>query len=762
MPLLLPNLDDRTWSDLTAEAVSLLPVYGPQWTDQNYSDPGITLFELNAAIAEMDIFWLNQVSNRDRQKYAALVGVTPRPGRPAHAVVSLSLGKGTNPLFLPRGLEFCGKDAFGVATPFTMGHDITVAPGAIAAIQSQDSCGYHDLTPQWTRNAVLNPFGTGPQPGMAFYIGLTDALRPGHAARLFFTCAGDDSGPEERERLHIQAEEAARPCGVTVGCRCSASQTTTAEVSDEPERQPLVHYGVRTQWQYLADVAGNFEWVALDAAAGDVVDDTRAFTLDGAVTVRLPGDMALATVGAVSQPHYYIRSLPLAGRYDAAPALQDVAFNGALLEQVVPASSTLTIVPGTAVTVGRGGPPQPDSRATMSVQLDGEGRIVELALGQGATDDPRFVILDFEPPAVGKPGKLCIEAAFLGFGMGFPRQQVTLPAGQAEPADVDLYTLESGAWLRWRMRPDFLASTRSDRHAVLDAAAGTIRFGNGEKGRVPPSGCLIFASFRLTRAQAGNLAAGQVNDVADSAHNRALLKALGKGSDPWSTVWTDLDSTANPLPARGGAADETLDQALARADARVATSGRAVTLDDYERLAKKTPGTGIARVKAIADLHPDFPCFKAPGMITVIVLPYLPKGSPMPTPGLLNAVERWLRPRRVIGTRVAVTGPTYLNVAVQATVQSVTGASKTAVQQAIIAAVNKFFDPLTGGPDGTGWPFGRQVYRAEMMKIIDSVAGVDFISALALVADGGQPQCGNVCLGPTWLVQAGTHQITVL
>jgi hypothetical protein len=91
-----------------------------------------------------------------------------------------------------------------------------------------------------------------------------------------------------------------------------------------------------------------------------------------------------------------------------------------------------------------------------------------------------------------------------------------------------------------------------------------------------------------------------------------------------------------------------------------------------------------------------------------------------------------------------------------------TGTNRTKLQQAITKAINHFFDPLTGGPEGSGWPFGRDVYRSEVMKVIDEVPGVDYVASLALVAGCGQPQCGNVCLGPTWLVAAGAHQVTVL
>jgi hypothetical protein len=88
--------------------------------------------------------------------------------------------------------------------------------------------------------------------------------------------------------------------------------------------------------------------------------------------------------------------------------------------------------------------------------------------------------------------------------------------------------------------------------------------------------------------------------------------------------------------------------------------------------------------------------------------------------------------------------------------------NKAALQQRITAALDDFFNPLTGGPDGGGWPFGRDVYRSEVLQVIDEVAGVDHVVAMELIADGCDPQCGNICLAPTQLVAAGEHEIEVI
>ena len=537
-----------------------------------------------------------------------------------------------------------------------------------------------------------------------------------------------------------------------------------------PRSPPLTKRQTSHRSTMACAPSGNIRPTRVDRFSGslsihqknEVVDDTRAFTLDGAVTFSVPALMAQVSIGDVPTLYYYVRCRFDAGRYDAAPSLQDVALNGISAKQSVPSWTSFAIDANATIVYSSLGPPKPNDLTNLRMTLDPQANIVQITFGAGAVTDPQFRVLSFQAPAAGSPGELSLEAVFLGFGDGFPYQQVTLPDPPVEPSSLRLYTLEDGGWYSWELRPDFDASKRHDFHAVLDPTVGTIRFGNGEKGRVPPLDCEIFATDLTTRAQGGNLAAGLINQLADSSHNRALLYDPNAVPDGWRQLKAELASVTNPLAARGGAAAETVAQAAGHADQLVESSGRAVTLADYEQLAKKTPGTRIARVTVIPNMHPSFPCYQAPGMITVIVLPYLPVGSPMPTPGLLRAVTAYLRPRRVIGTRVEVVGPTYLDVAVQASVQSIARTNRTNLQQAIVTALNNFLDPLIGGPDGTGWPFGRDVYRSEIMKVLDSVAGVDYIVSLALLADCGQPQCGNVCLGPTWLVAAGTHQISVL
>src|SRR2546423_5155224 len=115
MPLPLPNLDDRRWAEMVEEARALLPVYAPEWTDQNASDPGITLIELFAWLAEMDVFQLSRITDALRFKFLALAGERPRGARAARMVVRFSLPNGGQPVILPAGLELNRTDPAGQA-----------------------------------------------------------------------------------------------------------------------------------------------------------------------------------------------------------------------------------------------------------------------------------------------------------------------------------------------------------------------------------------------------------------------------------------------------------------------------------------------------------------------------------------------------------------------------------------------------------------------------------------------------------------------
>jgi predicted phage baseplate assembly protein len=462
--------------------------------------------------------------------------------------------------------------------------------------------------------------------------------------------------------------------------------------------------------------------------------------------------MAPQQLGQVNKSLYYIRCRFEAGAFDAPPIASGVVFNAAVAEQSVPVTARWIIEPGV---ITQGAEPQPGNTVGFTLGLDERGHITALRFQPASEQVPGFTVLEYTKASSKSSGSLSVAAVRLGCSTGWPNQEIELPAAPAVQSSFALYTDEADLWRSWSRVGDFVHSTRRDTHFAFDPSSGKIRFGDGEKGRVPPEAAKVFAVYHATRAENGNLAAGTSFKLVDSSLNRILVK-------DFDAVKADLKGVTNAIPSGGGAAAEALDHAIGRAIDLMHSQWRAVTLTDYEELARKTPGARIARAAARANLHPNFPCFLAPGMVTLIVLPEQPGTRPVPGRGLLRDVASYLHQRRVIGTRVEVVGPRYREVSVRAAVKSLDGVSKANLQQKINAALNDFFDPLKGGPDRTGWPFGRDVYRTEVLQVIDEVVGVDNVSKLELIAEDCAPQCGNVCLAPTWLVASGNHEIEVI
>ena len=761
MKIPLPNLDDRRWSDLVDEGRSLIPLYAPDWTDHNVHDPGITIMELLAWIAEMDIYQLNRISDRHKLKFLALIGITPKPPQAARTVLSFVLKTGMPPFTLQPGTEFAGADPFGERTPFRLLDSITVSGNTLRAIQVKDATGFHDVTDRWRREEHFGVFGAIPEVGTELYLGFAEHFPSTVPLTLYFQFVGEQWGDDERQRIIDEMKSRRQACRPPENeCAKKSSEPAVEESSDIK-----LQCRTRTSWEYLSDSTGGGEWVPLDPKREEVTDNTCAFGLNGRVVLKTRRPMRRRALGEVSDPLFYFRCRFEAGAFDSPPIVRALVMNAATAEQAVPVEEKFIIVRG-APTSGD----EPVIGKTSILRMDAnlfpdpgekERKIKSLIIENDDEDERGLRVLAYKKATAANPGELTIDGCLLGGGTGSPYQKMNLPAFPVQQSSLKVFSLENNqdlsasVWQSWQRQEDFVASKRTDFHYLLDPTNGEITFGDGENGRVPPLGSLFFASYNATRADEGNLAIRSVMELRDSAHNRL---AVGN----FNAVKASLEKVTNAINATGGLAAETLEGAAARAIELMDDSKRAVTLKDYEKLALATPGAKVGRATAKANLHASFPCFQATGVITVVILPNMPVKKPMPSRGLLRAVASYLDRRRIIGTRVEVVGPTYLEVTVRAKVRSVKNASKTNLRLKIVKALDDFFDPLTGGPEQTGWPFGRDVYRSEVLQVIDEVIGVDHVIDLELSAAGCEAQCGNVCLAPGWLVFAGEHLIEVL
>ena len=78
----------------------------------------------------------------------------------------------------------------------------------------------------------------------------------------------------------------------------------------------------------------------------------------------------------------------------------------------------------------------------------------------------------------------------------------------------------------------------------------------------------------------------------------------------------------------------------------------------------------------------------------------------------------------------------------------------TDVQAAVLERLALFLHPLTGGPLGSGWEFGRRPYRSDLYALVENTPGVDHVRSLRVYQDG-------VLKTGRFLVYSGEHQIAM-
>ena len=120
--------------------------------------------------------------------------------------------------------------------------------------------------------------------------------------------------------------------------------------------------------------------------------------------------------------------------------------------------------------------------------------------------------------------------------------------------------------------------------------------------------------------------------------------------------------------------------------------------------------------------------------IDVLVRPW---SSQQPSPALCQSVYDLLRERGVIGSRFTVLGPQYVSLDIDVNVvRDPLGLQRTdALRRAVEEAVRGHLHPLTGGPDGRGWPFGSPIYRSALNRLVERVPGVDHVHRIAVDGD---------------------------
>jgi predicted phage baseplate assembly protein len=348
----------------------------------------------------------------------------------------------------------------------------------------------------------------------------------------------------------------------------------------------------------------------------------------------------------------------------------------------------------------------------------------------------------------------------VGESTGQPGQRHRIPSGPivAIGQSPVIETSTDDGWIQWTIVEEFTDCAPDDQVVVVDAAAGEIefapmvRFEDGSirsYGSIPPQRSTIrIREHAIGGGGRGNVAKGAVRTL--------------KSSIPFVKAVTNRSS------AVGGVDAESVDEARTRGPLMLRTRSRAVTAEDFELLTREA-APEIARVKCIpAESAADA------GHVTVCIVPAAAHDGTriqfedlLPSASTLHAIAERLDSCRIIGSTVNVEPPQYQGVTVVARLHPNRRADPERVHRDAVDALHRYFDPLVGGADGRGWPWGRPVQAGDAFGVLQAVDGVDVVDDVRLF--GANPVTGErgqstarIELGPNSLVFSFEHQVQVI
>ncbi len=662
MPLPTPTLDARSYSEILQEALGRVPVHTPEWTNFNDSDPGVTLLQLFAFMAESLLYRANLIPERNRQKFLRLLGIPLRPASPAQGVAAIANERGLPAtVTLPAGLALAaGKIGFvtmNALDVLPLEARVFYRRSLLGAERTRAEQIYQQLYAVEVEDpATLEYYETTPfDPSAGVPLKLSQQTVDGAIWIALLL-----REPDVALRAQLTQDVAGKT--LTLGLMptlAGAAQVLPAGGPRPAQAGPPLVYELSTG----TTQGGGPSYTRLDARAD--ADASQDLTL---VQLTLPADPASIGLWTDLDPLEE-------GVGDYPPALDDAALQARVL-------------------------------AWLRIRLSQPP-----TTGTAPAWDLAYDWLGINAARIAQ--RVEVSAERLGSGTGEPDQSYTLVNTPVIPETVAL-TVGGESWTRI---DDLLAaapevpprgapaSAPEAAHVyTVDRESGEVRFGDGAHGARPPAGSVILAAYAYGGGAAGNVGAGAVKTA----------PALPPGF-----------KVANPVPTWGGTEGETVEEGERTIPLYLRHRDRAVSAEDFAAIVGETPGIALGRVE-IKPLYQPGGNATAPGVVTVLVVPVdvaHPEG-PVPDDHFLKAVCSYLEPRRLLTTEVHVSGPEYQSLSVSVGFDAVPGRDIAAVREAIKAALRDFLSPTTGGQDGAGWPLDKAVEDRELWARAARVAGV--------------------------------------
>jgi hypothetical protein len=710
MPLPAPPIDNRRYQDLVDELIQRIPVHTPEWTNFNASDPGITIVQLFAHVTESLLYRANQIPERNRAKFLSLLGIQLNPAQEARGLVAFDNAKGpADTTLIQADTELlAGKlpfrtttslDALPLEAKLYIKRPLASVDGATADYYNLLYASYNRPAPQTLSmyESVEVTGGDVVDLGASVDRAVWIALLGRDGDQDAVTAAQPDPWRTLRGKL------ASRILSLGIVPEEPIGTRTLGPVAQGAANSNVLQYHMPSVVVPIPRVndapAPGYRQLAPRA-------DFDPIATPGIVELTLPPASGIGTWQDLD---------PLeAGVGDLPPSIDDAKVAGRVVTWLRISASSGSAPRFTWIGINA-------AQARQIIHVTSE----RLADGDGTPDQIR---------KLGRAPVLAGSVKVLGFVGQAPRDWQPIDDILAADPEVPVYPAKASA----QPLTDVF---------VLDAEAGTIRFGDGLTGRRPRAGEVLYASYDYSQGAEGNVAAGSIT------------------AGPM--VPTGIAAT-NPVQTWGGADAESVAQGEKQVPRVIQHRERLVTADDFRTIAWRAPGVSIGRIDVLAATHPDIApvaAGTAPGVVTLMAIPHddpLHPNAPRSDARFIDALCAYLDPRRLVTTELVLRGADYLGIWLSIGIEVEANHQTAEVIAAVKARIEQYLSPLPDpkvalpellvplyasetDPALRGWPLGKPVNARTLLAEVARVAGVVSVADV-LLASGNGPAVDQVAI----------------
>jgi len=478
-----PILDDHSFDSLVEEMLARIPAHTPERRNPRQGDPGRTLIELFAWLADTILYRANLIPERQRLVFLRLLGIQMRPAIPARGIVTLSIDEEqpTKAITIRPLARVKGPVNFETLSELTV-LPVTaesyykrklstdeVSELGVNLVAELQSVYQVDKAEPYITTPI---FGDGLPDVTGFDLGERTVDRS-----LWVALLAADAAVKEQISSTIGESENGGQHVITIGIEPTV---TVPELFEEIGPRATVPFvwevtGVRTK-----NGKQETEYHRLDL----IEDTTNGLTRRGIQRLVLPASEY------IDAPTNDVRDDHRAGVGDMPPRLDDVELANRLVawlrlrpavggdnDASLPGNISLSWVGINAVEI--------DARQTMT------GRIV------GQSD-------------------------------GSANQEIQLPGQSVDPATLVLQVESKGQGFQtWQPIDDLVFARRDELAYSLESDSGIVRIGNGLRGHLPFRGARVrVEQMRFGGGQSGNLPSGSLADITAKALDGSAVTNL--------------------------------------------------------------------------------------------------------------------------------------------------------------------------------------------------------------------------------------------